>query len=167
AGLWSRAAAKLAGVTLPIVVGRHPVFVVERDAAFGPPQLAYLDLAGGSYARPESGGLTLTGSLTDDETQHPMEPDALGGDVSLDEATEVLARTGRAIPRLGDARYRRGWGGAIDITPGLGALLAPSPPPGLSGATGLRGPGLPPAPPRRATNGGPRSRDPPPPHPPP
>ena len=46
-----------------------------------------------------------------------MEPDALGGDVSLDEATEVLARTGRAIPRLVEARYRRGWAGAFDITP--------------------------------------------------
>jgi len=37
AGLWSRAVARLAGVALPIVVGRHPVFVVERDAAFGRP----------------------------------------------------------------------------------------------------------------------------------
>ena len=35
AGLWSRAVAQLAGVELPIVIGRHPVFVVERDAGFG------------------------------------------------------------------------------------------------------------------------------------
>ena len=33
----------------------------------------YLDLAGGSYVRPETGGLTITGSLTDDEAQHPMD----------------------------------------------------------------------------------------------
>jgi glycine/D-amino acid oxidase-like deaminating enzyme len=142
AGLWSKAVAELAGVTLPIVVGRHPVFVVERDAAFGPPHLVYLDLAGGSYARPESGGLTLTGSLTDDETQHPMEPDALGGDVSLDEATEVLARTGRAIPRLGDARYRRGWAGAFDITPDWMPILDESPVRGFWIATGMSGHGF-------------------------
>jgi len=81
AGLWSPAVARLAGIELPIVVGRHPVFVVERDASFGRPHLVYLDLAGGSYARPETGGLTLTGSLTDDEAQHPMEPERLGADV--------------------------------------------------------------------------------------
>jgi len=104
AGLWSPAVARLAGVDLPIIIGRHPVFVVERDAGFGRPHLVYLDLAGGSYARPETGGLTLTGSLTEDETRHPMEPELLGGDVSLDEATEVLERTGRAIPRLAEAR---------------------------------------------------------------
>ena len=85
-GLWSPAIARMVGVDLPIVVGRHPVFVVERGAAFGAPHPVYLDLAGGSYVRPESGGLTLTGSLTDDEAQHPMDPEHLGGDVSLDEA---------------------------------------------------------------------------------
>jgi glycine/D-amino acid oxidase-like deaminating enzyme len=142
AGLWSTALARLAGVALPIVVGRHPVFVVERDAAFGAPHLVYLDLDGGSYARPETGGLTLTGSLTDDETQHPMEPDRLGGDVGLDEASEVLARVGRAIPRLSDARYRRGWVGAFDITPDWMPILDESPVRGFWIATGMSGHGF-------------------------
>jgi sarcosine oxidase subunit beta len=142
AGLWSRAVARLAGVTLPIVIGRHPVFVVERDAGFGRPHLVYLDLAGGSYARPETGGLTLTGSLTDDETQHPMEPDQLGGDVSLDEAMPVLERAGRAIPRLAEARYRRGWAGAFDITPDWMPILDESPVRGFWIATGMSGHGF-------------------------
>jgi glycine/D-amino acid oxidase-like deaminating enzyme len=46
AGLWSPAIAHLAGIALPIVIVRHPVFVVERDASFGRPHLVYLDLAG-------------------------------------------------------------------------------------------------------------------------
>jgi len=142
AGLWSKAVARLAGVALPIIVGRHPVFVVERDAGFGRPHLVYLDLAGGSYARPETGGLTLTGSLTDDETRHPMEPELLGGDVSLDEATDVLARTSRAIPRLADARYRRGWAGAFDITPDWMPILDESPVRGFWIATGMSGHGF-------------------------
>jgi len=142
AGLWSRAVAQLAGVELPIVIGRHPVFVVERDAAFGRPHLVYLDLAGGSYARPETGGLTLTGSLTDDETQHPMEPDELGGDVSLDEATAVLERTSRAIPRLAESRYRRGWAGAFDITPDWMPILDESPVRGFWIAAGMSGHGF-------------------------
>src|SRR5439155_1585055 len=142
AGLWSPAVARLAGVDLPIIIGRHPVFVVERDASFGRPHLVYLDLAGGSYARPETGGLTLTGSLTEDETRHPMEPELLGGDVSLDEATEVLERTGRAIPRLAEARYRRGWAGAFDITPDWMPILDESPVRGFWIAAGMSGPGL-------------------------
>jgi sarcosine oxidase subunit beta len=142
AGLWSAAVARLAGVALPIVIGRHPVFVVERDAGFGPPHLVYLDLAGGSYARPETGGLTLTGSLTDDEARHPMDPEGLGGDVGLDEATEVLARTGRAMPRLADARYRRGWAGAFDITPDWMPILDESPLRGFWLATGMSGHGF-------------------------
>ncbi len=142
AGLWSRAVAQLAGVSLPIVIGRHPVFVVERDAGFGRPHLVYLDLAGGSYARPETGGLTLTGSLSDDETQHPTEPDQLGGDVGLDEATAVLERTGRAIPRLAEARYRRGWAGAFDITPDWMPILDESPVRGFWIATGMSGHGF-------------------------
>jgi sarcosine oxidase subunit beta len=142
AGLWSPAVARLAGVELPIVVGRHPVFVVERDASFGPPHLVYLDLAGGSYARPETGGLTLTGSLTNDETQHPMEPELLGGDVGLDEAAAVLERTGRAIPRLAEARYRRGWAGAFDITPDWMPILDESPLRGFWIAAGMSGHGF-------------------------
>lgn len=142
AGLWSPAVARLAGVELPIVIGRHPVFVVERDASFGAPHPVYLDLAGGSYVRPESGGLTLTGSLTDDETRHPMDPERLGDDVGLAEATDVLERAGRAIPRLADARYRRGWAGAFDITPDWMPILDESAVSGFWIAAGMSGHGF-------------------------
>src|SRR5438552_5251133 len=142
AGLWSPAVAQLAGIALPIIVGRHPVFVVERDAGFGRPHLVYLDLAGGSYARPETGGLTLTGSLTDDEAQHPMAPELLGSDVSLGDAADVLERTGRAIPRLAEARYRRGWVGAFDITPDWMPIIDESPVRGLWIAAGMSGHGF-------------------------
>jgi sarcosine oxidase subunit beta len=142
AGLWSPAVARLAGVELPIVVGRHPVFVVERDASFGAPHPVYLDLAGGSYVRPESGGLTLTGSLTDDETRHPMDPERLGADVGLDEAAAALERTGRALPRLAEARYRRGWAGAFDITPDWMPILDESPVRGFWIAAGMSGHGF-------------------------
>ena len=71
-----------------------------------------------------------------------MEPELLGGDVSLDEATEVLERTGRAIPRLADARYRRGWAGAFDITPDWMPILDESPLGGFWIATGMSGHGF-------------------------
>jgi len=141
-GLWSPALARLAGLELPIVVGRHPVFVVERDAAFGPPHRVYLDLAGGAYARPETGRLTLTGSLTDDEAKHPMDPALLGAEVGHAEAEDALERTARAMPRLADARYRRGWAGAFDITPDWMPILDETPLAGFWVAAGMSGHGF-------------------------
>src|SRR5262249_61651244 len=44
AGLWCREIAAMAGLTLPRIVGRHPVFIVERTPGFGPPHPGYLDL---------------------------------------------------------------------------------------------------------------------------
>ena len=142
AGLWAPAVARLAGVDLPIVVGRHPVFVVERARDFGPPHAVYLDLAGGAYVRPETGGLTLTGSLTDDEAEHPMDPEALGGHVTLEEAGPVLERTARALPALHEARYRRGWAGAFAITPDWMPILDRTPLDGFFVAAGMSGHGF-------------------------
>ena len=142
AGLWSPAVAEFAGVTLPIVIGRHPVFIVERDASFGPSHLVYLDLAGGAYVRPETGNLTLTGSLTDDETQHPMDPERLGEEVGVEDAEPVLQRTSHAVPRLADARYRGGYAGAFDITPDWMPILDESAVGGFWIAAGMSGHGF-------------------------
>jgi sarcosine oxidase, subunit beta len=142
AGLWAPQVARLTGLELPIVIGRHPVFLVAREAAFGRAHPVYLDLAGGSYVRPETGGLTMTGSLTDDETQHPMDPELLGSEAGFDEAEVVLARTARALPALADARFARGYAGAFDITPDWMPILDESPVRGLFIATGMSGHGF-------------------------
>ena len=142
AGLWSPALARLAEVELPIVIGRHPVFVLERDSGFGRPHMVYLDLHGGSYVKPETGGLTLTGSLTDDETQHPMDPELLGAEPGFEEAEAVLERTSRALPALAGARYTRGWAGAFDITPDWMPILDESPVKGFFTAAGMSGHGF-------------------------
>jgi glycine/D-amino acid oxidase-like deaminating enzyme len=142
AGLWSGGVAGLAGIELPIMIGRHPVFILERPPRFGPAHMVYLDLAGGAYIRPETGGLTLTGSLTDDETQHPMDPELLGSEAGFDEATETLARTARAVPALGDARFTQGYAGAFDITPDWMPILDQSPIAGFFVAAGMSGHGF-------------------------
>ncbi len=142
AGLWSPAVARLAGLELPVVIGRHPVFVVERDADFGRAHMVYLDLAGGSYVKPETGGLTLTGSLTDDESQHPMDPELLGAEPSFDEASAALGRTSRALPGLAEARYAHGWAGAFDITPDWMPILDETALRGFWIAAGMSGHGF-------------------------
>jgi len=142
AGLWAPQVARLASVELPIIVGRHPVFSVARGPDFGPAHCVYLDLAGGSYARPESGSLSIIGSLTDDEAEHPMDPELLGSEAGFDEAADVLARTARAIPALGEARFTGGYAGAFDITPDWMPILAESLLPGFFVAAGMSGHGF-------------------------
>jgi sarcosine oxidase subunit beta len=142
AGLWSPQVGRLAGIELPIVIGRHPVFIVERQPTFGAPHMVYLDLAGGSYVRPETGDLTLTGSLTDDEAQHPMDPELLGSETGFDEAGVALARTAQALPGLADARLNRGYAGAFDITPDWMPILDESALGGFFVAAGMSGHGF-------------------------
>jgi sarcosine oxidase subunit beta len=142
AGLWSPQVGRLAGIELPIVIGRHPVFIVERQPTFGAPHMVYLDLAGGSYVRPETGDLTLTGSLTDDEAQHPMDPELLGSETGFDEAGVALARTAQALPGLADARLNRGYAGAFDITPDWMPILDESSLGGFFVAAGMSGHGF-------------------------
>jgi glycine/D-amino acid oxidase-like deaminating enzyme len=142
AGLWCRRIAEMAGVTLPIVVGRHPVFIVERAPAFGRPHPVYLDLASGTFLRPETGGLTLTGFLDADEPSHPMDPEALGGEVAFDEVARIMERASRCIPALDDARYQRGYAGAFDITPDWMPILDETPVRGLYVAAGMSGHGF-------------------------
>lgn len=142
AGLWCREIADMAGVSLPIVVGRHPVFIIERTSAFGRPHPIYLDLASGTFLRPETGGLTLTGFLDADEPNHPMDPEALGADVQFDEVARIMERASRCIPALGDARYQRGYAGAFDISPDWMPILDETPVRGFYVAVGMSGHGF-------------------------
>jgi sarcosine oxidase subunit beta len=142
AGLWGRQIARMAGTDLPIVVGRHPVFIIERTPTFGRPHPVYLDLASGTFLRPETGGLTLTGFLDADEPNHPMDPEALGADVLFDEVARIMERASRCIPALGDARYQRGYSGAFDISPDWMPILDETLVPGLYAAVGMSGHGF-------------------------
>src|SRR5437763_829578 len=72
----------------------------------------------------------------------PMDPELLGRDTGLDEATPVLERTGRALPRLAEARYRQGYAGAFDITPDWMPILDESPVRGFWIAAGMSGHGF-------------------------
>lgn len=142
AGLWCQRIAGMAGVTLPIVVGRHPVFIVERAPTFGRPHPIYLDLASGTFLRPETGGLTLTGFLDADEPNHLMDPEALGADVQFEEVARIMERASRCIPALGEARYQRGYSGAFDISPDWMPILDETEVRGLYVAVGMSGHGF-------------------------
>ncbi|MFQ5656005.1 MAG: NAD(P)/FAD-dependent oxidoreductase [Candidatus Methylomirabilales bacterium] len=142
AGLWSNQVAAMVGLRLPIVIGRHPVFIVKRTPDFGQVHPVYLDLARGTYLRPETGELTLTGSLDDDETQHPMDPETIGADVNFAEVAPSLEKATRAMPVLEGASYHGGYAGAYDITPDWMPILDETPIRGFYVAAGMSGHGL-------------------------
>src|SRR5437867_13307102 len=71
-----------------------------------------------------------------------MDPEFLGGEASFEEASTILERTGRALPRLADARYRRGYAGAFDITPDWMPVLDETGPAGFFTAAGMSGHGF-------------------------
>ena len=105
--------------------------------------MVYLDLAGGAYVRPETGGLTLTGSLTDDETQHPDGPGAAGrARRASTRQARCWSAPARAVPRLAEARFSQGYAGAFDITPDWMPILDESPLGGFWIAAGHVGPRL-------------------------
>lgn len=110
----------------------------SRPAAFGPPHLVHLDLARGSCVKPETGDLTLTGSLIEDETRHPMDPELLRS---------------RAWSRLSDWEDQHGYAGAFDITPDWMPILDESPLGGFYIAAGLSGHGFKLAPGRAPCHG--------------
>src|SRR5438309_905753 len=71
------------------------------------------------------------------------EPESGYGDpTGVTEASTILDRTGRAVPRLADARYRRGYAGAFDITPDWMPILDESSLRGFFIAAGMSGHGF-------------------------
>jgi sarcosine oxidase subunit beta len=118
------------------------VFIIERAPTFGRPHPIYLDLASGTFLRPETGGLTLTGFLDADEPNHPIDPEALGSDVRFDEVARIMERASRCLPALADASYQRGYTGAFDISPDWMPILDQTPVEGFYVAVGLSGHGF-------------------------
>jgi sarcosine oxidase subunit beta len=126
-GLWAARVAGMVGARLPVLPGRHPVFSVRRPPSFGAPHAVLLDLARGTYFRPETGDLTVTGTLDSDESQQPVDPDADYSGVEFAEVERTLARSFASMPALGEATFARAYAGAFDITPDWNPILGELP----------------------------------------
>ena len=104
--------------------------------------MVYLDLAGGSYVRPETGDSPSPAPSPTTRPSIRWIPSSSGSEPGFDEAEIALERTSRALPRLGEARYARGWAGAFDITPDWMPILDESPLRGFFIAAGMSGHGF-------------------------
>jgi sarcosine oxidase subunit beta len=144
AGPWSGHLLKAFGLSdLGLYACEHPVIPMQRSADFGPAHLSILDLPQQIYARPETGNLTLAGSMDPAIGYDPIEPENFRGQVTSEYTLWVAERLAQRYPALEAGELCQGWSGlmtiSLDWQPVLGALPEIS---GLYCATGFSGQGF-------------------------
>ncbi|MBE2268650.1 MAG: FAD-binding oxidoreductase [Anaerolinea sp.] len=132
AGPWGTRIAKTVGYEVPVDASRHQIAVFQQPPdtlADGHPVVA--DFAQGFYFRPETGRLTLAGSIEASEAAHHVDPDHYVETVDMEFNADMAERTEHRVPLMGDARVGKGWAGLYDVSldwhPILGRM------PGLDG----------------------------------
>ena len=122
---------------------RHPVIAMQGSQQIASPRLSILDLSNDTYARPETGGLTLAGSITPTVGYDPAEPGDKDERVTAEYTYWAAERLVRRYPTLESGELRPGWSGLLTISPDwqpvLGAIPELS---GLYCATGFSGQGF-------------------------
>lgn len=127
AGPWSGRLLQAFGLAgLGLSAARHQVIAMQGVANVDSPRLSILDLAHSTYARPDTGGLTVAGSLDPAVGNDPVEPDDQQQRVNPDYTFWVAERLVQRYPMLETAELRPGWSGLVsmsaDFQPVLGRL---------------------------------------------
>ena len=144
AGPWNGQLLTSFGVDdLGLYAVRHPVIAMKGPADIGLPQLSILDLPYDTYARPETGGLTLAGSITPTMGYDPVEPEDTDERVNAEYTFWAAERLVQRYPSLESGELHPGWSGLMAISPDwqpvLGAIPELS---GLYCAGGFSGQGF-------------------------
>ncbi len=130
AGAWGARLSQQLGYNALVEASRHQISVFEQPS----PDLNYpvvLDFVQGFYMRPETGHLTLAGSLEASEAENTVDPDDYAETVDMAFNIETAERTEHRMPVMGEARVGKGWAGLYDVTPDWHPVLASMP--GLEG----------------------------------
>jgi glycine/D-amino acid oxidase-like deaminating enzyme len=144
AGPWNGRLLKSFGVDdLGLYTVRHPVIVMQGSEDHDLPRLSILDLPNDTYARPETGGLTLAGSITPAVGYDPVEPEDNDQGVTAEYTYWAAERLVQRYPSLASGRLRPGWSGLMTISPDWQPVLGAIPElPGLYCAAGFSGQGF-------------------------
>jgi sarcosine oxidase, subunit beta len=117
AGPWGARIARMAGVELPIQPCRVQVTFVlpppERRAV----SHVFVDFPNVTYYRPETGGMTLVGSVDPAEANHHADPDHYNERVDLEFVEGTWMRFARRFPAMERGASRGGYAGIYDVTP--------------------------------------------------
>lgn len=131
AGPWGARLARTVGFEVPVEVSRHQVAVFQRPASLSAQHPFVGDFIQGFYLRPETGGLTLVGSLEASEAENKADPDRYVETVDMDFNLAMAELTEHRVPAMRDAEIRKGWAGLYDVTPDWHPVIGPMP--GLEG----------------------------------
>ena len=128
AGPWGTRLAKTVGYDVPVTASRHQIAVFHQPEgmlADGHPVIG--DFATGFYVRPDTGHLTLAGSIEASEAAHHVNPDDYVESVDMDFNVDMAGRTEHRMPKMGEARVGKGWAGLYDVSPDWAPILGKMP----------------------------------------
>jgi sarcosine oxidase subunit beta len=141
AGPWTRDFLQRDGLALPLQPQHHDAVLLDCPPEASP-RTSILDLIHQVYARPETGGLTVAGSLDMAVGYGDIEADDECPAPPLDYGLWVWERLVRRYPGMQRGSLRRGWSGPTIVSPDGQPLLGPLPLKALYCATGFSGAGL-------------------------
>ncbi len=142
AGIWGDRIGRMAGVEIPLTVCRHKInFFARPPQAAGPHPLVY-DFVTNIYTRPETGGLTLVGSLDPDEINDRADPERYNEGVTFEETADAMERAAHRFPIMEQGSVAKGYAGCFDVTPDWHPILDRSPVHGFYLAVGFSGHGF-------------------------
>lgn len=129
-GPWAPRVARMLGLGIELPI--HPCRV--QLALFAPPPdgrpapLVFGDFPNVSYFRPETGGMTLIGSLDPIEATFHADPDDYNERIDTDVVIDLGTRLSRRFPVMERAESRGGYAGIYDITPDWHPVIDEVPP---------------------------------------
>jgi glycine/D-amino acid oxidase-like deaminating enzyme len=116
AGPWGAQVAKMAGVSAPITCARVQVAVFRRPAEYTAHPVV-MDFVNGIYLRPETGNISLVGSIDPAEAKDVVDPDDFPEHASTDFLMEMGEQFMRRYPPMDTSECLDGYASIYSITP--------------------------------------------------
>ncbi|MBM4423900.1 MAG: FAD-binding oxidoreductase [Chloroflexi bacterium] len=117
AGPWGARVAKMIGVDLPIQPCRVQVSFFEAPPDEKPAPHVFADFPNVTYFRPETGGMTLIGSIDPSEANAHVDPDHHNERVDFDFIVEMGTQLAKRFPCMERGNSRGGYAAVYDVTP--------------------------------------------------
>lgn len=124
AGPWGPALARSIGVNVPAEPSRHQIASYKQPVNFTHPMHVIIaDILNEHYMRPDTGGLTLAGSLVDDTSDAVDNPDVYNQKVDRSFVEEMVEKSAQRMPVLEQGGLQGGWAGLYTVTPDWHAII--------------------------------------------
>ena len=128
AGPWGARLARMVGVELPIQPCRVQVAFFAPPQGDAPAPYVFADFPNVTYFRPETGGMTLVGSVDPSEADNHADPDSYNERVDFEFVADMGARLAQRFPAMERGESRGGYAAIYDITPDWHPVIDEAPP---------------------------------------